>query len=362
MKERFINDSIINKAKRLYRKIVPLGIRKKVGICIFFFFNHSLYKEKRPWRLQYMSFGKLNSDKEFYILRKFPKAMGLLSCYLTYLGQLQLIAEKNYTPLVDMRTHYYSGSHNSPDDVGKINAWELYFEQLSDYDLGEVYQSKNVILGKGFTTDNAMILFNDQNITAEDITVWGTLDREYFRLVPPLRERFEETYARLIKGKRVLGVMIREGYMVLAQARDNEDPAYLTHPGIGGHPVQPSIEKILIDIADRMTMWDCNYIFISAETNYVLDAIIDAFGSKVLFTERNRRIINSLSLTEYRNSRQNFNEDMSVEQINSDYLEEVYLLSRCTCLLTGKCSGSVVAALWNSNAYEHIEFYNLGLY
>jgi len=53
---------------------------------------------------------------------------------------------------------------------------------------------------------------------------------------------------------------------------------------------------------------------------------------------------------------------MTVQQRNIDYLKEVYLLSKCTCLVCGKASATVVASIWNGNRYEHRHFYDLGLY
>ncbi len=319
--------------------------------------------KKDKWSMQKKEYGELNSDKEFYVLRKFPKDMGLLSCYLTYLGQLQLIVDKDYIPVVDMKTNYYAGAHNSPDDVEKVNAWELYFEPVSEYDIDDVYKSKNVTLGYGFTTKNAMLFFDEHNISREDISEWSRINKKYMRLITPLQKRYKNTYKNILEGKRVLGVMVREGYMVLAQATDSNDSMDLAaRVKIQGHPVQPTIEKVLSDIGSRMKEWNCDFIFVSAETNYILNVVKDKFGSKVLYTNRERREIKSLNLDDFRNVGLELLKDKTRVQITHDYLEEVYLLSRCTCLLAGKCGGSVVASLWNANEYEEIEFYNMGLY
>ncbi len=216
-------------------------------------------------------------------------------------------------------------------------------------------------MGYGFTTDNALLFFNDQKLNREDIAAWSGLSKKYIRLIAPLKERFEASYRELIREKRVLGVMIREGYMVLADARDKNNPAYLTHPGIHYHPVQPSVERLLLDITDRMQKWDCEYVFVVSETNYMINALTTKLGEKVLFTGRKRREVNALNLEEYRRAGAQL-KDKTKKQINDDYLEEIFLLSKCTCLLSGKSSGSVVASLWNDNVYEQMEFYELGIY
>lgn len=356
--------------RKLYYYFIPPKVRTKINKirrCIllnFFmpFTDRENYKKQKYWATRKIICGNDNWDKTFYVLRKYPKATGLLSCYLSMLGQLEIINKKDYIPVVDMKTHYYALSHNSPDDVGKINAWELYFEPLTTYTIDDVYKSKNVVLGYGFTTDNALLFFNEHNISREDITRWSDLNEKYIRLIAPLQERFENTYKKILEGKRVLGVMVREGYIVLAQARDDKDPLYLTHPGIQYHPMQPSVAKLLSDIDYRMKKWNCNFVFISAETNYILNVLRDRFGCNVLYTDRRRREIKALTLEEFQNSKSQLLSDKTVEQITKDYLEEIYLLSRCTSLLSGKCSGSVVASIWNNNAYEQMEFYNIGLY
>ena len=60
---------------------------------------------------------------------------------LFYVIQQIGYAEKNnYIPVVDFKN--YKTQYNIADE----NAWECFFEQISNYSLDEVYQSKNVVL------------------------------------------------------------------------------------------------------------------------------------------------------------------------------------------------------------------------
>lgn len=305
------------------------------------------------WREQKKRYGELNPDKTFYILRKYPEAMGLLSCYLTYLGQLELIAKKKYIPLVDMMSNYYPMSHNSPQDVNKVNAWEQFFEQLSGYDLTEVYDSRHVILGFGYATHNAMEFIDETAIPDELILKWHDLDKRYIKLKPELKEQFQEEYEQLFGGKRIIGVMIREPYVKFNQ---------LGMDTIKGHPVQPELEDVSMDLERWLNEWNCDYIFISTESKQTIEYMQNRFGDKLLYTKRFRRDMLSKDYNDFIIKSNEYLNSMTVQQRNIDYLKEVYLLSKCTCLTCGKASATVVASIWNGNQYEHRKFYELGTY
>ena len=91
--------------------------------------------------------GKLNPDKVFYIIRRYP-GTGLLSNLAYVINHIQIANRMGFIPIVDMKN--YPSVYNENDKIfGTLNSWEYYFEQLTDYSLDEVYQSKNIII-----TDN----------------------------------------------------------------------------------------------------------------------------------------------------------------------------------------------------------------
>ena len=343
-----------NRFLKLYRVVTPYIIRRAIGLCIMYIINYGDYdgyKKAKYWGEQKKRYGNLNSDKVFYVLRKYPKATGLLSCYLTYLGHLYLIADKKYIPVVDMMSNYYAMSHNSEQDANSVNAWEQYFEQLSEYDLKEVYNSRHVILAEGFTPKNEMELFDATPFTDKLIQKWHNIDKKYMRLKAELEEQFREEYEQLFGSKRIIGVMIREGY-----AKFNQFGM------IKGHPVQPELEVISQDLYKWLDEWKCDYIFISTESRQTIEFMQKIFSDKLLYTKRIRRDMTSKDYNDFLNKSTEYVSSMTVQQRNIDYLKEVYLLSKCTCLVCGKASATVVASIWNGNRYEHRHFYDLGLY
>jgi len=338
--------------KVYYRKFIPYQFRNYVFLLRLRLKNPREYNRRKNWRQYKKRFGNANPDKKFFIIRKNNEAMGLLSCYLTFLGKLQFAEENNFIPIIDMKSVYYPLLHNSPKDVLKVNAWELFFEPVSSFALEDAYQSRNVLISSGFTSDNAMELFNETPITSKVIAEWIKIDKKYMRLRSDLMEQFENEYINIIGNRRTIGVMIREGYSKFDE---------LKMKSIKGHPRQPSIEKTIQDLDIFMRNWNCDYIFLSTESLQTLDAFIRAFNGTLLYTKRKRRDISGDYSLFLKNSNEYANSQTAFHR-NIEYLKEIYFLSKCTCLCCGKASGTVVAAIWNANRYEHMHFYDLGVY
>jgi hypothetical protein len=100
--------------------------------------NEELTKHK----VRKVSFGNKNKEINFYVIKRSPGA-GFFSNLLYVISQLQYANKKGMVPIVDMQNFptYYNQKKNIKDIK---NIWELYFNQVSDYSLEEVYQSKNV--------------------------------------------------------------------------------------------------------------------------------------------------------------------------------------------------------------------------
>lgn len=319
-------------------------------------------KKKRLWaiaREKRISPGKENSDKTFYLVRLNPGNEGLLLSYLRLLRELDRLDKTRLIPVIDMRWAYYVMAHNSKSEKGRVNGWERYFRPVAGYTLEQAYRSKNVIRGQlcyREQVDNYFrnnILKENTPEAEQEFRRWCRLDRKYMGLQEGLREEYEREYKIVLNGKRTIGVMIREGYSVLNK---------LNYALIANHAVQPEMEAVVSDVAHLLDEWDCDQVFISAEYEQTIDVFRKKLGDKVVFTKRERKNFDANNPEEYRNKREEYYKTISREQINYDYLKEVYLLSRCTCLLAGRASASIVAALWNNGKYEHRYIYDLGTY
>lgn len=359
-----MNMSIIN----AYKKIVPESLRGgklirgiKKSYYLRFRYDHSY--DKYNWHEVRVSLGNKNQDKTFFVIRKVNTCVGLLACYLAALSRLKLNEGSGFIPIMDMESHYYPGIDNIEDRNKKVNSWEHYFLPLSIYSMDDVKKSKNVIFSEGIhNPPEGMCLFNDTKITQDVLSQFYDINDKYMKLKHELCEKFEKKYFELIYGKRVLGTMIRDDYFFLAAGREQKAIEYSQHFGIEWHPKQPTPWELCDILEEKMKEWNCDYIYVIAETSYSLNVFKERFGDKLIHSGRDVKQINELNYTKYYESAMIYKESHPQVNDNIDYLEEVYLLSKCTSIMAGKCSGSVVAALWNHGKYEQMNILQLGVY
>ena len=90
------------------------------------------------------SFGNLNKNKIFYVIRRSPGA-GLFSNLIYVLNHLKIAKQYNFIPFIDMQNFFTIYNENNKIDK-TLNAWEYYFNQVSNYKIDEIYKSKKIIL------------------------------------------------------------------------------------------------------------------------------------------------------------------------------------------------------------------------
>lgn len=324
-----------------------------------FYIIHTKYIPLLLWREKTIVHKHYKYDQSVMVVRKYNRGMGLLSCYLSYLGHFKHCEETGMTPIVDMLTHYYPLVHKDKQEKDKMNAWEYYFNRVSDVNLKALNKYKSVFYVRGTTPEYSEMFFNgDIEITKETLDEWYAIDKKYVVINGYLLNRFQRTYDELLSGRRVIGTMIREGYICIA----NNDGKY-KNVSIADHPKQPGLDELCDSLEIKMKEWGCDFVFVSAETELVVNYLKKRFNDKVLFSNRLRRKISGFNIGEFASARKDLliGNRTSVS-VNNDYLEEIYLLSKCTCLFSSKCSGSIVAAIWNRGQYEHMYIVNKGVY
>lgn len=319
-------------------------------------------RKKQTWsvaREKRLCLGKENPDKTFYLVRLKPGNEGLLLSYLRLLRELDRLDKTQLIPVIDMSWTYYVMAHNSSKEQGRVNGWERYFRPVAGYALKQVAHSQNVIRGQLCYREQVDNYFRNNILrwntpeAEQEFLHWCRLDHKYMRLKDELLAQYEKECADILKGKRTIGVMSREGYSILNK---------LNYALIANHAVQPEIESVIDDVVRLMDEWNCEQVFVSAEYAQTISAFQKALGDKVVFTSRERKNFDAADADEYRIKRESYYKEVTREQINYDYLKEVYLLSQCTCLLASRASASIVAALWNGGKYEHRYIYDLGTY
>jgi len=341
-----------NIIKKIYNFIFPILVKKKIDMIRYFFGDKERYNLELHWSKKKIKLGRLNKEKKIYILRRHPIGAGLLTTYLTHLVNLEKIHKKFY-PVIDMKTYYFPMIHNSEKDVGNINAWEMFFKPLSQISVEEAYLSKNVTLGSGYMSENGKKIRKSSSLSKREIMRWHNLDKKYMILREELISKYSKDFERIISNKRVIGVSIREAF---------EKISVFNNKGIIDHPVQPKTNSFINDIMKYLIEWNCDYIFVSTESNQTLEIMTEVFRDKVIYLNRVRRDMNANNLIDYINDTNSAYSKTNNQERSIDYLEEVYFLSRCTCLLGGKSSSIITARIWNGCKYENEIIYNLGVY
>ena len=115
---------------------------------------------KEP-ELIFKSFGELNEDKIFYVIKRSP-GTGLFSNVTFVLNHLKICEKNNFIPVIDMDN--FKTIYNEKKKIKNTNnAWEYYFEKLNKFSLEEVYKSKNVLI-----TSDKFFHFFTYNIDLDD--------------------------------------------------------------------------------------------------------------------------------------------------------------------------------------------------
>ena len=287
-----------------------------------------------------VSFGKLNPDKVFYVIRFYNPSAGLLALYVYVLGYMKYAIDHGYIPVIDMKNYHtvyqINGNYND-------NLWEWFFEQPFDitsgkrFSLDEVYQSKNVILSCG--SEN----FHNSSMD-KDVVKW---QREMVKLIPfskNMQEYVDKMYEDIFPDRdniNVLGVPLRGTDL---------------KKRVSQHAIQLSCNEAAVLTLKFMNKYKYNVVFCNSEE----EVTIDEFSKSI----PNVRHTNTIRIKD-----ENVNGNVAFANSKSnprvflkDYLTNIYIMSKCDSILGTMNNGYYTAYLWNNGNYEHFELIDKGTY
>ena len=307
-------------------------LTKKVKNKIFYLIHKAKIRERRK------TFGYKNADKTYYIIRR-ESSGGIFSILNTTLGHINYAISHQYIPVVDITnlTSNWVG-----DDKG--NAWEFFFEQPGQTVLDEVYHSKHVILSNMGYKDPSPEYYMDCLRDDGKIQFWHNLYKKYIHFTPQVNQ-YILTKEREILGnkKNVLGVLCRG--------------TDYTGKRPGGHPVQPELEEVEEKVKETAEKFQCDALFLATEDvdilNFFKNMILDI---PLIYIETERvQNIGDKWLSEMVNVQQKF-------QMNMDYIAAIHILTKCSCFLAGRTSGSVAVYYMKEGVYDYVYFWDKGYY
>ena len=108
-------------------------------------FFYEIYHHSKN-KIYKTSLGIKNKNRIFFIIKRTTGA-GFFSNFIYVIKWISYARKKKYIPLVDMEN--FPTKYNEKKNLNNIkNVWELYFNQISNYNLKDVYRSKNIIFSK----------------------------------------------------------------------------------------------------------------------------------------------------------------------------------------------------------------------
>ena len=278
----------------------------------------------------FQSFGNKNKDKIFYVIKIYEKNKeggGLFANLLFILNHLKIADKLNAIPVIDLEN--FINRYNQLNRVfGTKNSWLYYFKPVSKFQLKEVYQSKNVLITKGFFSKSMKKSF-DENIEL----------RKIFKKYVFINNNFINEANIFSKNKfkkhKILGVHFRGIDRII----------------MPDHPFPPTVKQMfnLVDVAIKKKKFD--KIFLVTDSLKYLELFKSKYKEKLIFREKSFRS-NSPKIFHLKH-RKNHRYKIGVDNI-----VEMLLLSKLKFLICSRSNLSQTAAMFSKKNFNIMEIDN----
>lgn len=269
--------------------------------------------------------------------------LGLFAYYITTLAWIEYALRHNMIPVVDMKN--YENTFHKNGEIGKVNTWELFFEQPCGVNLETALKS-----GKARYVWNDIPEYQPNDsldflMNREIVSFYHMLSQKYIRFVPQVQNLLDKKCEEIFGGnkkERILGVLARgTDYTALK-------PYF--------HPVQPNLDQLAVAIDRYVKEYACEKIYVATEDSSLLEQLKEIYGERLLFTDQKR----VEKVTTYLNYNSGFvDRDPFLRGV--EYLSSIYLLSKCNGIVAGRTSGTVGAVIM-ADSYEFCHVFSLGRY
>lgn len=294
------------------------------------------------WKRKMVSFGEKNPDKVFYVIKDVLGASGLGDMIRRAFLKIAMLEGKpgNLIPIIDFSV---AGDNNQFTNGNGENAWTLFFEQVSDVPIEEVYESKNVIISshKGWDIFNPYIY--EQNCFMDRKVMF----QKYLKIKNEVKQYIDSLYRETIPNPkaRILGAIGR-------------GTDYRSNKSIGT-PDPMRAHAFLEEVKKALVQWNCEYVFLATEDEAVYQVFMESgLRDKILTVDQERinyedKDNKDLFLYEIK-MRENKNGYQDIVQ----YLGIIYILSKCSSLMsTCYCGAQECAIGMNNGKYEHVKIF-----
>lgn len=287
---------------------------------------------------------KEDKKSTYYIIScEHMPMQGLFGYVSLVLPMVRYALQHSFIPIVDMKN--YANSYLEEGEIGKINAWDLFFQPLAQKKLDQVYEEGNYIIGNHYTD----IDWNDRpNLRgyywSRTYSIWKELYRKYIVLSEEAREYCTKEYQELLCGREqeTLGVLIRGTDIKKCK----------------GHAIQPTVQQTAELIRKVLRQHkQYKYIYLATEEQANETYLKKEFPSKIIVNARtyydDTDYSRGLSYVHMEGEHDRYHRGLQ-------YLSSIMLLSKCGGLISGQCEGGYAAFYLNGGKYQYCFFWELG--
>ena len=292
---------------------------------------------------------KFNSKKYLYQFKKFAiitkesSICGLFSFYIYFLGCINKYINEGYIPIVDLKS--YPNGYNGFNTSINYNPWELFFEQPYNYTMEEVLKNaKHIVYIKCderiYRPDERIIYYNN-----DLIKFWSHLGKKYIPIKNEIQKESNFIIQKLFNNSNnVLGVKIRGTDYIKLKLK--------------AHPIPPSLDVAIEGVKYLNFKNNYDWIFISSEDNIIKERFIKEFKNKIKFLNPKTKINYNFTTGDYLINNKDINGNI---EYATNYVMNIYILSKCTDIVMSRGSGGVGVILF-ADGFRNSIFYNLGEY
>ena len=325
--------------------IIKYRIKRFVPGKIWLTFSQIIKNKKEVFfSEQRKQFGDANENIKIYIIRRKPPGGGLFSNVNHVLQGLIYAKEMKMYPVVDMK-NYATEYSQIYGFNGEKNAWEYFFNPVSNISLTDSYKSKNVILSEG---DRIL-----KNHIMSGRNIAYILDKEFLEEAHKVYgdhidlNRYTKSYIEYILNVKEINLDSTLG--VFLRGTD-----YLLGPT--GHPIQPHINEVINDICNFLENKPIKKILLSTDDLQLRNKLEAKFGNLIL--ESIRSDSESLFSNQLRDQ---FKIPKGGIARNLSYLSEIYILSKLSFNISSLSNGSAIMYVINGGKFTDSKLYYYGV-
>ncbi len=300
--------------------------------------------KRSPNNLIVRTFGQENADKFIYyiLLDESARFNGFCSLYRLVLMHLAYAESMMLTPVVcfGKNTLYFESSFE-----GSTNAFEYFFEPVSNIPYETVLCSKRVILAKGadagaFGTTEAYA------VPQEEINFLAPYLKKYIHLKNEIKALFCSDLQNIIAGNATLGVHVRA---------TDFNKGYNRHP----HVVSP--EEYLEKTSQIFEKNEYKKVFLATDDEFVVHLFKERFGNNLLYFPDTYRSQNgeAIHYGKIQESRKYHKFMLGLEII-----KDFYTLGYCAGLIAGNSNVSMCSRIIKKSLgeeYKTLEIIDKGI-